>query len=393
MEVTSEKNDTRLVLRAIGRFDAAGAKVVADALEQALAGGSHTVDLDMAGVDYLSSAGIRVLVTYYKKFSQLKGCLYLTSVSERICQLLEMTGLYGLLDRPDEQEAGTGTGLQTVRSDGWELASHVLEADGSLVLRVIGQPVTAMTGPEDESSPEVLAFSPTTLAFGTGALGYDAAECKGRYGPFLAAGGYAAFRPREGDRDPDFEEYAEAYIPKLHALSAVALAGNYSLQFTFESTVSPPGLYDMARALLAAGGVTAAGFVLAAECEVPEGSVPSPGSRDAPARVETPAGLTSADGSRLCLVFIGGVVGEPGSLPVLPVPAGTGTDPVVYAHAAFFSYQPLRRHGRVKLKDTAELLFDRELLDVLCLAAPGCETGSSGIRLLRGLAWSAPLQP
>lgn len=393
MEITSEKNDNRLVLRASGRFDAAGARVVGDALEHALAGGSHAVELDMAGVDYLSSAGIRVLVTYYRKFSQLKGGLYLTSVSERICRLLEMTGLYGLLDSPDERGAGTATDLQTVRFDGWELTSRNLESGGSLVPRVFGPP-EGMTGPEDESSPEVLAFSPTTLAFGTGALGYDATECKGRYGPFLAAAGYAAFRPREGDRDPDFEEYAEAYIPKLHVLSAIALAGNYSLQFSFESNASAPGIRDVARALLAAGGVPAAGFVLAAECEVPEGSVLSPGIRDAPAREEKPVGLTSADGSRLCLVLVGGVVGEPGSLPALPVLPGSGTDPpVLHAHAAFFPYQPLRRHGRVKLKDTADLLFDLGLLDVVALIEPGRESVTPGIRLLRGLAWTAPLQP
>jgi anti-anti-sigma factor len=386
VQVTSEKKDKRLVIHASGRFDAAGAKVVADALEQALTGGSHVVELDLGAVDYLSSAGIRVLVTYYRKFSLLKGVLYLTSVSERVSQLLEMTGLYNLLDIPEDP--GETDGLLAIRLNGWELTSRILEADGSFVLRSVGP-----SGSVDESSPEILMFSPTTLAIGTGALGYDAGECRGRYGPFLAAGGYAAFRPHDGERDPDFEEYAEACIPKLHVLSGLALSGNYSRQISFESTGSPPLLSDLARELMAACGAPAAGFVLAAECEVPEGTRPYPPCVDT-GTPNVPDGITSADGSRLCLVLIGGIVGRPdmpGPLRELFVPPDAATDPVVRAHAAFFSYQPLRRHGRVKLNDTAALLFDRELLDVLPLTGPGREPGTNGIRLLRGLAWFAPL--
>ena len=364
MEVHGEKNGDRHVIRASGRFDAAGAKVVAGALEGAMAAGSHTVALDMGGVEYLSSAGIRVLVQYFQRFSQLKGRLYLTSVDDRIGRLIEMTGLYELLDIPDEEDGGSPAGKQAGK-EGLLLTAHVLEPDGLLVLHTIGP-----------GTPEVLAFPEGTLAFGTGAPGYEAADCTGRYGPFLAAGGYAAFRA-PGD-EPDFEEYAGAYIPKLFVLSGLALAGNYARRFAFESTASPPDLRALAGAVAGAAPSPALGFVLAAECELPAAALTIPaGSGPAPGSV------TAADGSRLCLVLAAGIAHS------ADVP---GTGPSVTACAAFFSYQPLRRHGNVKLKDTADLLFDCGLLDVVPLGHGEPASHLSGMRLLRGLVWTAPVQ-
>jgi anti-anti-sigma factor len=375
MQVTTEKNRNRLVVRASGRFDAAGAKVVADAMEQALNGGLHTVEIDMGAVDYLSSAGIRVLVSYYQKFTRLKGGLYLTGVNERISQLLEMTGLYNLLDNP-EADDGAGSGMQAITLNGWTLTSRTIEPDGKLVLQSIGREALDYPVPSDPASPEVLAFPPETLAFGTGALGYDAGECKGRYGPFLAAGGYAAYRPLAGEQDPDFEEYAEAYIPQLHVLSAAALKGSYSHQVSFDSEASPPGFSDLARAFLPLCNTPAIAFIIAAECEVLQDSMLLSGS--AAQTTDSAPGLTAADGSRLCLVLAGGMTerdfGHAG------------------IHAAFFSYQPLRRHGRVTLKDTTSALFGRDLLDVVPLSFPHEIAGAPEIRLLRGLAWIAPLE-
>ncbi len=375
MQVTPEKTGEWLVLRADGRFDNAGAKTVADALDQALAGGSHTVAINMAGVTYLSSAGIRVMVAYHQKFSRLKGGLYLTSVSERISQLLEMTGLYDLLDSPQE-ESGTATGLQAQSCEGWSLTSRTLEPDGRFVPHRIGGKGPDPAGLPDEPASEILPFSPNILALGKGALGFDAEGCRGRYGPFLAAAGYAAYRPLTGE-EPDFEEYAEAYIPGLHVLFGIAMTGSFAFQVSFESNTSPPGLSDLAASFLPLCNTPSCAFVIAAEGEVPQGILVSPPHADGHAG-EGEGVLTAADGSRLCLVLAGGTFGSDA------VP--------LQAHAAFFSYQPLRRHGRVKLKDTAGFLFEQDLLDVLPITSPPENAGGLQIRLLRGLAWVAPLE-
>ena len=70
---------------------------------------------------------------------------------------------------------------------------------------------------------------------------------------------------------------------------------------------------------------------------------------------------------------------------------GADTGFSCHAHAVFFSYSPLRVRGQVKLKDTLAFLFDRDLEDVACSTSAGKGAGYDRVRLLRGLAWFAPL--
>jgi anti-anti-sigma factor len=390
-QATPEEKGDRLKISVSGRFDAAGAKVVADALENALNTGRHSVELDMGGVDYLSSAGMRVLIIYHRKFSQLKGLFYLTSVNDKVGRILEMTGLYNLLAVSPDHDGQKAPGQQTVSFEGWALTVSGTEPGISLLTHIIGSPLTDPAGPPDESLPEVLPFPPSTLAFGTGALGYEAADCTGRYGPFLAAGGFAAFQPLHGeDRDPDYVEYAEADIPLLHVLDAISLTGNYFPVVSFESTASPPGFDELVRAVMAAGSMTAAGFIIAAECEPAEDGVTVQDGTDDGGK-NSPPGNAAHTRTR-CLMLAGGVaggVGMAGPLRERLFPADAGTGLLTHVHAAFFSPAPLRRRGPVKLKDTLSFLFDQDLQDVVCLEN---QPGREGLRLLRGLVWSAPLQ-
>lgn len=52
-------------LRLVGRLDASWAGFVLTAIEDEVRGGHHHIELDMALVDYLSSAGIRVVVKFF----------------------------------------------------------------------------------------------------------------------------------------------------------------------------------------------------------------------------------------------------------------------------------------------------------------------------------------
>jgi len=392
-QVTPEEKGGRLVIRVVGRFDAVGAKLVGDALEQALKTGRHAVELDMAGVDYLSSAGMRILIIYHRKFSQLRGRFFLSSVGERVGKVLEMTGLYSMMEILPEQDGQESSGLHRVSFDGWTLTFSEPDPGGILLPRVIGPRAPEGTDPPYESRPEVLPFPPTVLAFGTGALGYEAGDCAGRYGPFLAAGGFAAFQPLQGDPDPDYGEYAETDIPLLHVTDAISLAGSYSHVFSFESDTRSPGPAELVQALLEAGAKPAAGFVMAAECKRAgdgnSGDVPT-GKGGAGTGGGAAPGKTD-----LCLMLAGGIAGVPGMPDPLReqlFPEDTGPGLMAHLHAVFFPYKPLRRRGPVKLKDTITSLFDQEVQEVARLEISRGSPGQEGLRLLRGLVWFAPLQ-
>lgn len=384
METSIKDSNGRRIISLAGRFDAAGAQNAADALEQALAAGVRFVELDMGGVNYLSSAGIRILLTYYKKLTQLKGVLDLTNVQERVSHILEINGLYDLLDPAHASQKSSGSSAQhSLSFDGWSLECFELEAGASLVSRFIGRPcsgelrsVEHSVGNEDSS--HVIAFPPTSFSIGAGALGYDAAECAGCSGVFLAAGGFAAFKPAGSKNPPDFVAYAEAYIPELHALGAAAFDGVFSHLVSFDSTGQSPGLTELAQAVRTFAptscgmpGVNLLGVVIAAECEVPEINGPAP-------RIVLAAGV------------LGEANAETSVLPWLTL-WDAKTNLAGHLHAAFFPYQPLRL-GHVKLKDALSSLFDSGLLDLVHLDPPA-QTGFTGnLKMLRGLIWFSPVR-
>jgi stage II sporulation protein AA (anti-sigma F factor antagonist) len=60
--------------------------------------GAQTVLLNMAGVSYLNSAGIGIIVDSFKKFREKNGRLTMCSLSQDIFRLFEVTRLNRFID-------------------------------------------------------------------------------------------------------------------------------------------------------------------------------------------------------------------------------------------------------------------------------------------------------
>jgi anti-anti-sigma factor len=80
------------IIEVAGRIDSNNANQFGDALSTVIAQGHNQLVLDLAGVDYMSSAGLREIVAAAKKL-QGKGEMRLAQPSERVREVLEMTGL------------------------------------------------------------------------------------------------------------------------------------------------------------------------------------------------------------------------------------------------------------------------------------------------------------
>ena len=74
--------------------------------------GSGTVLLDLAGISYMNSAGIGIIVDSFKKFREQGGHLALCSLSADIFRLFEVTKLNRFIDI-FEDEAAALTKLKT----------------------------------------------------------------------------------------------------------------------------------------------------------------------------------------------------------------------------------------------------------------------------------------
>ena len=91
------------VVEAQGRIDSATASDLGDALTGVIDDGHHQIVLDVAGVDYMSSAGLREIVAALKKVRNSSGDLRIARVTERVYDVLELSGLNTLLQIFDSQ--------------------------------------------------------------------------------------------------------------------------------------------------------------------------------------------------------------------------------------------------------------------------------------------------
>ena len=87
---TSEENDIGTA-RLEGSLDGKTAPEVREQLRPFLAANSKMI-LDLTKVDYLSSAGLRLLLLLYREFSAKKGKVVLVGVSEDIRTVMSHTG-------------------------------------------------------------------------------------------------------------------------------------------------------------------------------------------------------------------------------------------------------------------------------------------------------------
>lgn len=84
--------DTDIVLLIVaGRLGSAGAAELRSALDAATSAGGR-VHLDLAGVDYISSAGLAVLDEVTRRLAAAGGALEVTRASEAVSMALRLAG-------------------------------------------------------------------------------------------------------------------------------------------------------------------------------------------------------------------------------------------------------------------------------------------------------------
>jgi anti-anti-sigma factor len=98
LEISTARREGWLVLGLKGRLDAVSAAELEARLRAALDAGDRRVALDLAGVDYVSSAGLRVFLATARELSAGAGQLALCAPGERVREVLDMSGLSFRLD-------------------------------------------------------------------------------------------------------------------------------------------------------------------------------------------------------------------------------------------------------------------------------------------------------
>ena len=92
-----------------GRIDSSNAAEFEKSLKELTETGRHKLVLNLAGVSYMSSAGLRTLVSALKECKKKSGDVRLASPSERVAEVLSLAGLDSLFQVYEDDTAAVGS--------------------------------------------------------------------------------------------------------------------------------------------------------------------------------------------------------------------------------------------------------------------------------------------
>ena len=92
MELIEQKQGNVLVAAFNGRLDASNSGATQDRVVSLIDQGEHRLVLDLEHLDYISSAGLRVLLVAAKKLKIANGKIALCGLQESIREIFEIAG-------------------------------------------------------------------------------------------------------------------------------------------------------------------------------------------------------------------------------------------------------------------------------------------------------------
>ncbi len=398
-----------MVVQVSGRLDATWAEHLLGVVREIVREGHHQVRLDAAGLEYLSSAGIRALLRIRREVEAVNGSFGVVRAASFVQETLRMSGLGALL-RLEEESAIAEAAADVVTKvepaspvAGIRFERHALTPRGKFLVRAHAgwrpwQPVAAGAVVE-------VAFPQARFGLGIGAAGRDATDARSRFGEFVAAAGCIAWLPGNGAERPDYLEETERFAPRVHAIQAIVGEGDFAhlLRFGPQSKAAFLNASDLFAEVLRTtqadtaamvGLVEVEGLVGAALARSPSAIQPT----DRPGEFPEVREWLAFCGERvhrqsqaLVVAFISRNAAHPLAAHLSPVPSQPELR--VHAHAAVLSFRPLPQ-GVLDLATSVRAVFDDNvplgLLHLIEDNRPAVGLGQSAF--IRGACWCGPAQ-
>jgi anti-anti-sigma factor len=398
----------------IGSLDSAWSSYLSDRLDEVVRSGALDIRLDLSGLSYLSSNGIALLVGYHKQLRKIGGRVAIAADSDAVSHVLRLSGVYQLLH--DDSPTGLTATARAIPSEAIEQRGMTIQVfpkttDGRPErLELFGDPARLSGGGYGSQDEQTWRAVQEGVALGLGALGPSFEECCGRFGEFLAAGGFAAYRPSAGPGRPDFEHAAGAFVPAVRMLYGLAFSAERASVIRFEAKGEPGSacvsLSQIAESCLQQAGCDLVGVVLAGESDGLVGAalrrspVNLTGGVDPFAHPDVRDWLSvtpEPEHSRSTALVVGVATKNAGpSLRKFIRPLLGDSSPAReiqgHFHAAIVPYRPLPA-GPVKLAQTVSHLFEPGRIDTILHlfgdSRPIVGAGESAFT--RGAIWYVPL--
>jgi anti-anti-sigma factor len=105
MQIATQEQGAVSVVAVAGRVDSATAPDLENALKRLVEAEKTQIVLDLLGVEYMSSAGLRAMVSTLKAVKRVNGDLRVANPSSRVDEVLRLAGLSSIFAIYPSREA------------------------------------------------------------------------------------------------------------------------------------------------------------------------------------------------------------------------------------------------------------------------------------------------
>ncbi len=406
LEIRRENSGDEIILNCSGRLDANWAGHLNDYIDELIREGHYHISLNLMGIEYLSSAGIRSLVTQYKNLKSVNGHFYIVSMSDNVNEVLNMVGMLDMLSQKPEKST-TGTEKEetpnqiTINDFSFNLSK--LSENGKTAIEFYGDPELVKESGFTADDARLLKSEENQFAIGLGAIGDSYQECKNRFGEYLMLGKNIAYLPADGSKKPDYMLSSGKLIASLTELYGLHFTGKFSHILRFDSKISNAtiGISELVAGINKLSKFNNFAIVMVAESGGLIGtslnSSPVDGKRifDFPEIKDTFNFTTEPAYNEMLSLSVGCfsfAENEENKRFLRPMKTNSGI--IGHIHSAVFPYVPLKKTN-ISLSETIDQLFhNSELTDILHLANDTREiTGLGESQFVNGFCWIVPIEP
>jgi anti-sigma B factor antagonist len=405
LEINMEHRDDSRVLQCIGRLDASRAGHLNDYIDRLVREGHYHISLDLTGLEYLSSTGIRSLLTQHRNLKAVNGYLYIETMSDYVRQILTMAGLADTFNRPSlDFSLAESKEVQQVRMEehGFAFNFSALLPGGKTVVELYGRPELMRVSGYTSHDARSVESEDHHFAFGLGAIGSSYDECRKRFGEYLMVGKNIAYLPADGSKKPDYIVDSGKFIASLIELYGLHFRGNFSHLVRFDPLDSKNtiGISQLAESFFRLSECQQMALVMVAESGGLIGTSLNASPVDGrkiftfPEIKDAVNFTTEQVHNKMLTLSVGFLSYEKNTAtgrflrPMIPGAPLTG-----HIHTAVFPYVPLKKKD-IDLNETIEYLFNTsELTDILHLTNDAREIAGLGeSQFVHGFCWIVPVE-
>lgn len=209
MDIIVTRAQGPLVLSLTGKMDGFGSQKVSESLQTSLLDSDRSIIFDLSGVDYISSAGLRILQEAYRKMRERQGSVIICNVGEFVHNILKMGGFLQALTLCSTLDDALVHGQAAIpaskpsESDPSFFESETLEK-GETTLHVMGNLSAINQGRVTIQDVRPLVFQKDEYQIGIGAVGNSVSDVEQNLGEMVTLHGSMMWVPADGNQTPDY---------------------------------------------------------------------------------------------------------------------------------------------------------------------------------------------